>query len=107
MALRSSQSITVGPLEMDMPGRCVRVYGAEVHLTAREPDLLAVLAEHEPTVLSRAPLLELVWGYDMAADTASGPATTSNSDRDTRTLHVGVLQRTRMNDHVRDERKSA
>jgi two-component system response regulator PrrA len=69
MALRSSQSITVGPLEVDIPGRRVRVYGAEVDLNTREFDLLAVLAEHEPTVLSRAQLLELVWGYDFAADT--------------------------------------
>ena len=32
-------------------------------------DLLAVLAEHKTAVLSRAQLLELVWGYDFAADT--------------------------------------
>ena len=30
---------------------------------------LAVLAEHKTAVLSRAQLLELVWGYDFAADT--------------------------------------
>jgi two-component system, OmpR family, response regulator PrrA len=69
MALRSSQSITVGPLEMDIPGRRVRVYGTELDLTTREFDLLVMLAEHGPTVLSRAQLLELVWGYDFAADT--------------------------------------
>ena len=68
-ALRSSQSITVGPLEMDIPGRRVRVYGTEVDLNAREFDLLAVLAENGPTVLSRVQLIELVWGYDFAADT--------------------------------------
>src|SRR5882672_3133780 len=44
----SSETITVGPLEFD---------------------LLAVLAEHKTAVLSRAQLLELVWGYDFAADT--------------------------------------
>ena len=38
-------------------------------LTKREFDLLAVLAEHKTAVLSRAQLLELVWGYDFAADT--------------------------------------
>ena len=31
--------------------------------------MLAVLAEHKTAVLSRAQLLELVWGYDFAADT--------------------------------------
>ena len=30
---------------------------------------LAVLAEHKTAVLSRAQLLEFVWGYDVAADT--------------------------------------
>ena len=68
-ALRSSQSITVGPLEMDIPGRRVRVYGTEVDLNARESDLLAVLAENGPAVLSRVQLTELVWGYDFDADT--------------------------------------
>ena len=41
----------------------------DVDLTKREVDLLAVLAEHKTAVLSRAQLLELVWGYDFAADT--------------------------------------
>jgi two-component system response regulator PrrA len=57
----SSETIQVGPLEVDIPGRRARV--------KREFDLLAVLAEHKTAVLSRAQLLELVWGYDFAADT--------------------------------------
>ena len=68
-ATTSSETITVGPLEVDIPGRRARVNGAEVDLTKREFDLLAVLAEHKTAVLSRAQLLELVWGYDFAADT--------------------------------------
>src|SRR5260370_1045089 len=43
--------------------------GVDVDLAKREFDLLAVLAEHKTAVLSRAQLLELVWGYDFAADT--------------------------------------
>jgi two-component system, OmpR family, response regulator PrrA len=62
----SSETIQVGPLEVDIPGRRARVNG---DLTKREFDLLAVLAEHKTAVLSRAQLLELVWGYDFAADT--------------------------------------
>jgi two-component system, OmpR family, response regulator PrrA len=65
----SSETITVGPLEVDIPGRRARVDGSDVDLTKREFDLLAVLAEHKTAVLSRAQLLELVWGYDFAADT--------------------------------------
>lgn len=65
----SSETIQVGPLEVDIPGRRARVNGVDVDLTKREFDLLAVLAEHKTAVLSRAQLLELVWGYDFAADT--------------------------------------
>jgi len=68
-ASSSSETITVGPLEVDIPGRRARVNGVDVDLTKREFDLLAVLAEHKTAVLSRAQLLELVWGYDFAADT--------------------------------------
>ena len=68
-ATSSSETITVGPLEVDIPGRRARVNGVDVDLTKREFDLLAVLAEHKTAVLSRAQLLELVWGYDFAADT--------------------------------------
>ncbi|CAJ1494321.1 response regulator transcription factor [[Mycobacterium] kokjensenii] len=68
-ASSSSETITVGPLEVDIPGRRARVKGVDVDLTKREFDLLAVLAEHKTAVLSRAQLLELVWGYDFAADT--------------------------------------
>ena len=63
-----SETIQVGPLEVDIPGRRARVNGTDVDLTKREFDLLAVLAEHKTAVLSPAQLLELVWGYDFAAD---------------------------------------
>jgi two-component system, OmpR family, response regulator PrrA len=69
VASTSSETITVGSLEVDIPGRRARVNGVDVDLTKREFDLLAVLAEHKTAVLSRAQLLELVWGYDFAADT--------------------------------------
>jgi two-component system response regulator PrrA len=53
----SSETISVGPLEVDIPGRRARVNGVDVDLTKREFDLLAVLAEHKTAVLSRAQLL--------------------------------------------------
>ena len=65
----SSETIQVGPLEVDIPAGGHVVNGTDVDLTKREFDLLAVLAEHKTAVLSRAQLLELVWGYDFAADT--------------------------------------
>src|SRR6185312_1500445 len=69
LSARSSVDDRVAPLEVGIPGRRARVNGADVDLTKREFDLLAVLAEHKTAVLSRAQLLELVWGYDFAADT--------------------------------------
>ena len=66
---RPSDTMTVGPLTIDTARRLVFVDGERVDLTKREFDLLAVLAEHKTAVLSRAQLLELVWGYDFAADT--------------------------------------
>jgi two-component system response regulator PrrA len=65
----SSETIAVGPLEVDIPGRRARVNGVDVDLTKREFDLLAVLAENAGVVLSRQRLLELVWGYDFDVDT--------------------------------------
>ncbi|AOW91740.1 DNA-binding response regulator [Rhodococcus sp. WMMA185] len=62
-------TVTVGALEVDVPGRRVHVGGERVELTKREFDLLAVLAENVGIVLSRVQLLELVWGYDFDADT--------------------------------------
>ncbi|RVW10637.1 DNA-binding response regulator [Prescottella agglutinans] len=64
-----SGTVTVGPLEVDLPGRRVHMGGERVDLTKREFDLLEVLAENAGIVLSRVRLLELVWGYDFDADT--------------------------------------
>lgn len=62
-------AVTVGPLEVDLPGRRVHMGGERIDLTKREFDLLEVLAENAGIVLSRVRLLELVWGYDFDADT--------------------------------------
>lgn len=67
--VRCLPSIEVGPMEIDFRRRCVRVSDIEVALTRRQFDLLAMLAEHESTVLSRSQLLKSVWGYDCAAET--------------------------------------
>ncbi|MDT5367119.1 MAG: two-component system, OmpR family, response regulator PrrA [Mycobacterium sp.] len=69
-ATSTSKAITVGALEVDIRQRCARVSGVGLDLTRREFELLAVLAEHTPAVLSRAQLLNLVWGNShFAADT--------------------------------------
>ncbi|MEU9833084.1 response regulator transcription factor [Streptosporangium sp. NPDC048047] len=56
--------VRVGPLTVDPQARRVTVNGREVGLTRREFDLLEVLALNAGIVLSRAVLLERVWGYE-------------------------------------------
>jgi DNA-binding response OmpR family regulator len=49
-------------LEVDFLQRSVRVDGMPVDLTATEFGILAALAREPGTVVSRAALLDLVWG---------------------------------------------
>jgi DNA-binding response OmpR family regulator len=51
----------VGGLELDRRQRLVRLDGAEVTLTAKEFDLLALLAEDPGAVFARDQILEQVW----------------------------------------------
>ena len=53
--------IRVGPLEVDERTRRVRVDGAEVELTPKEFELLALLAADAGAVITRRRLLEEVW----------------------------------------------
>ena len=53
--------VQVGPLELDRRTRRVRMDGTEVTLTAKEFDLLALLAEDAGAVLTRQEILEAVW----------------------------------------------
>ncbi|WP_024800689.1 response regulator transcription factor [Nocardia sp. BMG51109] len=62
-------AITVGSLEIDEAGYRALLHGREIELTKREFELLSTLARNTGVVLSRERLLELVWGYDFAADT--------------------------------------
>ena len=55
-------------LEIDEPRHRVRVDGAEVELTATEFGILTALARDPGLVLSRAVLLDRVWGPEFAAD---------------------------------------
>jgi two-component system response regulator RegX3 len=51
----------VGPLEVDPKARRAVLDGGELSLTAKEFDVLAVLAEEPGSVVSRRMLLERVW----------------------------------------------
>jgi two-component system KDP operon response regulator KdpE len=56
------QEFTAGPLRVDLAARRVWVNGKEVHLTALEYKLLAVLIEHADRVMTHRQLLAAVWG---------------------------------------------
>lgn len=65
---RDLDVLRVGDLSLDRASREVRRAGGQIELTRREFDLLEALMAHAGVVLSRAQLLERVWGYDFAAD---------------------------------------
>jgi DNA-binding response OmpR family regulator len=54
----------VGPVAVDFAARSVRLGAAEIVLTAREFDLLALLARSPDRPIARSTILEAVWGED-------------------------------------------
>jgi DNA-binding response OmpR family regulator len=58
-------------LAIDAATREVHVDGAELRLTAKEFDLLWVLASHPRQVFSRDQLMDRVWGYEPAFDSGT------------------------------------
>ncbi|MDQ3148184.1 MAG: response regulator transcription factor [Actinomycetota bacterium] len=55
--------LCLGPFEVDLRSRIVRIGGDEVAMTARELDLLVFFLRHPRQVFGRDALLERVWGY--------------------------------------------
>ena len=51
-----------GDIELDRASRVVRRSGEEVHLTAKEYALLALLAQHHGKVVTQRQLLREIWG---------------------------------------------
>lgn len=64
-----AEPVSVGDLRVDAAARRAWRGARELELTRREFDLLDTLARQAGTVVSRARLLELVWGYTFDADT--------------------------------------
>jgi len=61
--------LEAGDLVVDLIARRVTLRGAELKLTYKEFDLLAMLMRNQGAVLSRDLLLERVWGYDYTGQT--------------------------------------
>ena len=63
------ESLSIGDLQIDVPGHTVTRDGEAIALTPLEFDLLVALARKPRQVFSRELLLEQVWDYRHAADT--------------------------------------
>jgi DNA-binding response OmpR family regulator len=57
--------VMLGPIEIDAAARLVIADGKELPLTAREFDILEVLARHRGRIVTRSNLLIAVWGEDV------------------------------------------
>ena len=62
------KTLVSGELKLDLEGRRVFIADREINLTAKEFDLLELLAKNPNKVYSRENLLNLVWGYDYPGD---------------------------------------
>ena len=64
----AARVIENGDLKLDCEGRRVYIAGREINLTAKEFDLLELLALNPGKVYSRDNLLKAVWGQDYSGD---------------------------------------
>jgi two-component system response regulator VicR len=65
------EQITLGSVAVDFRARSATQHGRTIHLTHREFELLAYLAERQERVVRRAELLREVWGYPDTPSTRS------------------------------------
>lgn len=63
-----SDRIVAGPVAIDAARRLVTVAGVPVELTAKEFEILRMLAEHPGRVYTKAQIYEHVWGEDAFGD---------------------------------------
>lgn len=61
---QQEKSIQLGAYQFDPASFVLRIHGAEKMLTARESELLAMLARHQEKVLKREEILTAIWGND-------------------------------------------
>jgi two-component system response regulator RegX3 len=61
--------LEVGPVRMDVESHTVSVHGKEVSMPLKEFELLEFLLRNPGRVLTRAQLIDRVWGSDYVGDT--------------------------------------
>jgi DNA-binding response OmpR family regulator len=64
----TAELLESGPVRIDLARHSVTVRGDEVELTAKEFDILRMLAEHPGRVYTKAQIYENVWGEDAFGD---------------------------------------
>jgi two-component system alkaline phosphatase synthesis response regulator PhoP len=62
------ERLELGPVVVDIARREVIIAGNPVHVTAKEFDLLALMAGNPGRIFTRDQLLARIWGYDYAGD---------------------------------------
>jgi DNA-binding response OmpR family regulator len=67
-ATDAGDAIDIGPLSVDTSRRRVTAHGRHVELTAKEFDILRMLAEHPGRVYTKAQIYEAVWGEEPFGD---------------------------------------
>ena len=67
-APREEQSLSEGPVILDLASWQLRVKGQTVSLTKKEFDTLRYLMEHKGTAVTREQIMNEVWGYDYFGD---------------------------------------
>ena len=68
-AVADTPALSFGALSIDAAARTVKIGAEEIELTAREFDLLHILATHPGHIYTRESLLSALWGYGAEADT--------------------------------------
>lgn len=66
--LKQQEILVIGEIRLDRDKRIVSVADQEIELTYREFELLAYLMSNQEIVLSRAQILENLWGYDFVGE---------------------------------------
>lgn len=64
----NEQTVVVDDFIINALGRKVSLHGQDINLTAKEFDLLLLLATNPGKVFSREELLEVIWGYEYFGD---------------------------------------
>ncbi len=68
-AAAETPAVTIGALAIDLARRVVTLDGAEVKLTRKEYDVLALLARHHGRLVTHRQLLTTIWGPAHVEDT--------------------------------------